>query len=353
MRISRFAFTALICVLPGQTIHAQDSTPGMDHEDYIPGEYRVFSGDGQPATLDDIIAVMGDVEVVFIGEAHDDPTGHALEAELLQRAHETYGMGIAQADARRSIAASLEFFQHDAQPILNEYLAGLITESAFKAASRPWPRYESDYRDIVEYAKEHELSVVAANAPRRYANRVARLGREALFDLSDDALATLAPLPYASASRAYLDQWVMVMSSVMELEQMECGVPIVQESSDDAAASAHQRPMGNHGTQGSILDSQVLWDATMAYWISDHLVRNPGALVLHMVGSFHVARGTGTPEHLVRYRPSATSMIIVMQSVDDIEQFEGAPSGEWGDFVIQTDGSRTLEAIGCRGAQGG
>ncbi len=353
MKISRLALAALLGLLPAPTIHAQDSSPGTDHPDYVPGEYRVFTGDGQPATIEDVITAMGDYEVVFIGEAHDDPTGHALEAELFRRAHETYGVGTAEADATRSVAVSLEFFQHDAQPILDEYLAGLITESTFTAASRPWPRYETDYRDMVEYAKEHELAVVAANAPRRYANRVSRMGRDALYDLSDDALATLAPLPYAKASRAYLDQWVMVMSSVMEQERMKCGVPIEVEPSDEEGAGAHMPPMGNHGTSGSLLDSQVLWDATMAYWVSDHLVRNPDALVLHIVGSFHVARGTGTPEHLTRYRPSATSMIVMMRSVEDVDEFEEAPSGEWGDFIIQTDEFHRLETIGCRAKQEG
>jgi predicted TIM-barrel fold metal-dependent hydrolase len=98
---------------------------------------------------------------------------------------------------------------------------------------------------------------------------------------------------------------------------------------------------------GNQLHSQTLWDATMAYWISRHLAQEPDALVLHMVGSFHVARGTGTPEHLAAYRPDASNMIVMLRPVDDIDEFEAAPDGEWGDFVIQTDQARTLERIEC------
>jgi uncharacterized iron-regulated protein len=347
MKTSHLALMALFGILPAQALHAQDSPPGVDHPDYVPGEYRVFTGAGEPATLDDVVAAMGRNEVVFIGEIHDDPTGHALEAELFRRAYETYGMAAGDGEATRSVAASLEFFQRDAQPILDEYLQGLISESSFTAASRPWPRYDTDYRPVVEYAKEHGLPVVAANAPQRYVNRASRLGRESLNDLSVEARATLAPLPYGQASRAYLDQWVMTMAEVMEHEQSVCGVPIVEEPAEEEGEAEHQ-PMGNHGATGSLFNGQVLWDATMAYWISDHLVRNPNALVVHMVGSFHVSRGTGTPEQLVRYRPGARSMIITMRTVEDVETFEAAPSGEWGDFVIQTDEFHTLEAIGCR-----
>ena len=41
-------------------------------------------------------------------------------------------------------------------------------------------------------------------------------------------------------------------------------------------------------------------------------------------------------------------MIIVLRPVGDVDTFEPAPEGEWGDFVIQTDESRTLEEIECR-----
>ena len=324
---------------------------------YVPGEYRVFTGAGEPSSLDEVVQAMADHEVVFIGETHDDPTGHAVELELFRRAHEAYGKEGGTVPAR-PVALSLEFFQRDVQPILDEYLDGLITESAFRADSRPWPRYETDYRPLVEYAKSKSLPVIAANAPRRYVNLVTRSGRAALDQLTAEARATLAPLPYGMGSREYLDQWVGTMARVIEQERMKCGVPIADPpahtsagESTDAAGPTHHGS-DSHGGAGSAFDGQVLWDATMAYWVSDHLVRHPGALVLHMVGSFHVARGTGTPEHLTRYRPGVSSLIVMMRPVEDVDAFEAAPAGEWGDFVVQTDGSRTLEALECREVAG-
>jgi uncharacterized iron-regulated protein len=332
------------------TTHAQDSTPGVplaDDTAYTAGEYRVYTGAGQPATLDDIVAAMAPHTVVFVGETHDDPTQHMLEAELWKRAYEAYGdPATAGADAR-PVALSLEFFQRDTQPIVDEYLADLITDRAFKADGRPWPRYETDYRPMVDFAKENGLAVIAANAPRRYANRVTRLGRESLGELSAEAKASLPPLPYGNASGEYRKQWIEVISGVMEEEGMKCGIPVEQliAEGEDAVARA---PAGAHGNMGNQMDSQVLWDASMAYWISEYLADHPGALVLHMVGGFHVERGTGTPEHLEAYRPGTSRLIISMQPVEDVDSFEPAPEGEWGDFVIQTDESRTLEEIECR-----
>lgn len=305
------------------------------------GEYRVYTGAGEPATLDDIVAAMGDVTVVFIGEGHDDPTGHMLEAELLERAHQAYG-------GSRSVALSLEFFQSDTQLILEEYLGGLITERSFLAAARPWPRYETDYRALIEYAKEHGLDVIAANAPRRYATRVTMHGRESLNDLSPEAKAWLAPLPYGQPSEAYRNQWIGVIQEVMAEQGMKCGIPaeeLAEATGEDVVAPA---PVGAHDNMGNQLHSQVLWDATMAWWISRHLAERPDALLLHMVGGFHVERGTGTPEHLEEYRPGTRAMVVVLQPVEDVDTFEPAPDGEWGDFVVQTDESRTLEEIECR-----
>jgi uncharacterized iron-regulated protein len=284
------------------------------------------------------------VDVVFIGESHDDPTGHMLEAELWARAVEAHGAGAPDPrghdDAGRTVALSLEFFERDVQLVLDEYLAGLITESAFTDASRPWPRYETDYRPLIEYAKAEGLDVVAANAPRRYVTRVTREGRESLAALSDAAKAYLPPLPYGQPSPAYRDQWIATIAAVMEQEGMKCGVPV--------ADSVARAPRGAHGNMGNQLHAQALWDAAMAHAIAGYLEAHPGALVLHMVGGFHVARGTGTPEHLAAYAPEARAMIVMLRPVDDVETFEPAPAGAWGDFVIQTDASRTLEAIECR-----
>ncbi len=363
IRTSRTGFAIAVAVGPMLAIglgpsatsaRAQDSTPGVplaEDTAYTAGEYRVFTGAGEPATLDDVVAAMAPNTVVFIGETHDDPTQHMLEAELLRRAYEAYGdpaaVGTTAGTTARPVALSLEFFQRDTQGIVDEYLAGLITDKAFQADARPWPRYETDYRPLVEFAKEHGLPVIAANAPRRYANRVTRLGRESLDELSPEALASLPPLPYGTASEAYRNQWIQVISEVMEEEGMKCGIPIDQLAAEGEEAVA-RAPEGSHGNMGNQMDSQVLWDASMAYSISEFLALVPDALVLHMVGGFHVERGTGTPEHLEAYRPGTNRLIVSMQAVEDVDTFEPAPEGEWGDFVIQTDMSRTLEEIECR-----
>jgi hypothetical protein len=270
-------------------------------------------------------------------------------------------------------------FQRDEQGILDEYLQGLITESHFKSSARPWDHYDNDYRPMVEMAKEAGIPVIAANAPRRYVNRVTRLGRDSLLDLPPLARSFLPPLPYPRPSDAYRAEWMALMGDMsMEAQcpppQAEGGAETGEEGerhgatgevreSSDTTPDVHDRPQSPEAAQGpghdpgfmrNGLDAQTLWDASMAYAISTFLDRNPGALVLHAVGSFHVKNRTGIPEQLEFYRPGTRTMVVVMELADDFTSFDAEKHGGLGDFVILTDKSLDLHyKRNCLGEAGG
>jgi uncharacterized iron-regulated protein len=85
------------------------------------------------------------------------------------------------------------------------------------------------------------------------------------------------------------------------------------------------------------LMAQTLWDASMAQVITSFLDMNPGALVLHMVGGFHVKNHTGTPEKVQFYRPGTRSLVVHMETAEDFNTFDPAEHAGRGDFVILTD----------------
>ena len=115
--------------------------------------------------------------LTFLGESHDDAVAHYLEEQILRRTWDPH-LG----------RPSLEMFERDVQYVLDEYLAGFITEAHLTASGRAWKNYKADYRPMIEFAKEKKMPVVAANAPRRYVNRVSRLGSAALTELEPEAL---------------------------------------------------------------------------------------------------------------------------------------------------------------------
>jgi uncharacterized iron-regulated protein len=275
--------------------------------------YRIYKPDGQPGTLDDIMAALARVEVVFIGESHDDPGAHALQRDLLQAAHARYGTDTAA--EKRQVVLSLEMFERDVQLVLDEYLAGLIPETQFLACSRPWNNYQSDYRPLVEFARAQRLPVVAANPPRRYVNLVGREGRDALTRLSQPARALLPPLPYGAASADYEAKFRSLMAGM-----------------HGAAGGDGERQMPD---LSRMLDAQSLWDAGMAHAIAETLAQVPRAIVIHLNGRFHSEEGLGIPEHLAAYRKGTRMlMVTVVADADDPETFDVARFGKLGDFVV-------------------
>ncbi|QQS41802.1 MAG: ChaN family lipoprotein [Acidobacteriota bacterium] len=270
--------------------------------------YTIFDGEGNRLTFEDLISRLGTADVVFLGEYHDDSVGHAFQAEVFRAAYEKY-------QGERSVALSLEMFESDVQYILDEYLSGKITEDHFLASGRPWKNYKTDYRPLVEFAKENRLSVIAANAPRRYVNMVSRNGRGSLDSLSKQAKKTLAPLPFGESSEAYSAKFRNLMSAM-------------------PAASGGSSRIDN------ILQSQTLWDATMAWWISRHLKKNKKALVVHLNGGFHTESRLGTPEHLSKYRKKSKSLVVTIRYEKDYGTFDPEKHKGIGDFVVLTDASQ-------------
>lgn len=264
--------------------------------------YRVFDGQGNPVDLNKIIDAIGQNEVVFLGEQHDDSVAHALQFEIFKAVYEKY-------NTNRKVALSLEMVERDNQIVLDEYLSNLITEKKFLDDSRPWGNYKTDYRPLVELAKEKKLEVVAANAPRRYVNMVSRGGRQTLDGLSKEAKNWLPPLPYAEASEAYTKKFKALMGSSAEAM------------------------MG----LDNILSSQSLWDASMAYWVSQNLKKNKNALVVHLNGAFHTENRLGTVEHLLKYRPKTKVLVVTMRYEEDFKNFNKEKHTGLGDFVILTD----------------
>lgn len=267
-----------------------------------PATFKVFDSKGNPSSVDNILEAAGGVEAVFLGEGHDDAVAHALQFQIFKAIVDRY-------NGPRTVALSYEMFERDVQIVLDEYLKGQINEAQFLASSRPWNNYKTDYRPLLEYAKEKRLMVVAANAPRRYVNMVSRLGRSSLIGLTDEAKEWLPPLPYPEPSERYAAKFNALMGGGPE---MRAGLT-------------------------NIMDSQTLWDTSMAHAVARQLKRSKKGLVVHLNGSFHTESRLGTAEQLLNYRKKAKFIVVTIRYEDDFNAFDRSKHGDLGDFVILTD----------------
>ena len=290
-------------VLLAAAAAAEQSKPITDQN------YRVFHGDSSPGSLDEIIGRARAVSVAFIGEGHDDAVAHYLEAEIFKRL------------AGPDWALSLEMFERDVQDVMDEYLAGSIDEKDLISSGRAWSNYRTDYKPLVDIAKQNKLPVVAANAPQRYVHLVGRKGQAALLELSPQAKSALPPLPYAPASVSYRKRFEQVMKEEMSPKK---GSRSEQDSQHNAA---DDRTMA----------AQSLWDAAMADSISRFLNQHPTSHVLQINGAFHSEHHQGILEHLERYRAGTSSIVITIVRDKSFPGWNDAVMKDAGDFVIVTD----------------
>ena len=221
-------------------------------------------------------------------------------------------------------------FERDVQTVLDEYLAGLITERHFMLSSRPWGNYASDYRPLVEYARAHKLPVIAANAPARYVTRVSAQGPGSLASLSKEARGWLPPLPFPEASAPYAAKFNAFMGAASAGGQSPHG------------AAAPAQPQSNSNPHGGLhlLEAQTLRDASMAHAVSEFLKRGGDPLVVQVNGTFHSEQRMGVPEQLARYMKRARPVVVTIVPDAAGSGFDAARMGDLGDFVILTDTSR-------------
>lgn len=261
--------------------------------------YKVYSTASQKqVSLDDIINDMNKADVVFYGEEHNDSVGHTLELALLSKLIQKFP---------KKAALSLEMFETDTQPIVNEYLRGLIREKNLISDARAWPNY-NDYRPLVELAKEKGISVIAANAPGRYTNRVTRLGLNSLQQLDATAKSWLPPLPIDTATGAYYQKFVDIM--------------------------------GGHAGMGGmqIYQSQNLWDATMGWSVAKYIKDHPGGKILQINGGFHSEDQLGAAAQFKRYTPKASVINIAVFAVDDFDHIDWSKYSKTNNYIIVTNG---------------
>ncbi|MFC4210302.1 ChaN family lipoprotein [Pedobacter lithocola] len=259
--------------------------------------YKIYDVKKQKViAVGDIVADMEKSDVLFFGEDHNDSIGHYLEAEIFKQLHQKYP---------KNIAASFEMFYTDTQPIIDEYLSGLISEKNFIKEARVWPNYK-DYRPLIEYAKENKIDVIGANAATRYSNAVTKNGLETLKTFPKGSYNFLPPLPIDTAIGRYYEKF--------------------------------GETMGGHGTGTmKIYQTQNFWDATMAWNINKFLKEHKGLKVFQLNGRFHSDEKLGTLAKLQTYAPKLRILNVSSFSDESFDNPEWEKFKDLGDYIIITN----------------
>jgi uncharacterized iron-regulated protein len=257
-------------------------------------------------------ASLANADVVVLGETHETPAVHALHLDLIRELH-------AQ---RPDMVLAMEMFERDVQSPLLQYLAGVIDEGAFLAASRPWGNYARDYRPVVEFAKEKGLPVLAANAPRDLASRVAKEG------IGSIAGERHAPRETSAPEDEYWDAFVEAMK-------------------DDSGAHGAHGETGTKEEQQARLhryyEAQCLRDDTMAETVVDHrkerVADGRRPLYVLICGRQHSDYGRGAVARIKSRSPELVVRVLSTERVPDLAAGKYASPKTMADYVILVEGS--------------
>lgn len=205
--------------------------------------YRLFTAKGKVTNYKKMVAAMSAADVVLFGEYHDNPVVHWLQ---LESTRDVFAL-------RKDMVLGAEMFEADVQSLVDRYVFDSMPDKEFEKSSRPWPNYKTDYKPLLEFARENRLKFVAANIPRKYASLVFKGGFEALDTLSALQKSWIAPLPplYDSSLACYAEI--------------------------SKAAGMHGGP--------NLPKAQAIKDATMAHFIMKNW--SAGKIFIHYNGAYH------------------------------------------------------------------
>lgn len=233
--------------------------------------------------------------MLLFGEEHNSAIAHWLQLAVTKDMMK-----------ERKLTLGAEMFEADNQQVINDYLKGNINEKQLDSLARLWPNFKTDYKPLLDFAKENGLTFVASNVPRKYAAMVYKGGFEKLDSLSADEKKWIAPLPI---------EFDPNLSQYVEMKKM----------------------MNGHGGD-NIAKAQAIKDATMAYFILQNY--KAGDLFIHYHGTYHSDMHQGIMWYLQKKQPSLKYITIATVTQKDISKLE-KENLEKADFIICVDEGMT------------
>ena len=260
--------------------------------------FQIFSKNGHAVDFKKVVKEASSKKYLFFGEYHNNPISHWLQFELTKEMHAVH---------KKKLVLGAEMFEADNQFILDEYLNGLISSKNFQNEIRLWPNYNTDYKPLIEYAKEYKLKFIATNIPRRYANMVYKKGIQSLDELTDLAKSYITPLENFT-----FDSTVTCYKDLMSA-------------------------MDGHGGV-NMATAQAIKDATMAHFIQKNTTNK--SVFLHYNGAYHSNNYQGIVHYLKKVVEESEILTISTVEQRDITKLENSNKG-LADFIICVPESMT------------
>ena len=253
--------------------------------------YQIFDKKGKKSSYEKVLKAAEKSDVVLFGEYHDNSVVHWLQLEFTK--------DLAQ---KKDLVLGAEMLEADNQTQVNQYLNGEINQKQLDSSARLWKNYKTDYKPLVDFAKEKKFSFIATNVPRRYASLVFKKDLVALDSLSAQEKSWIAPLPIAF----------------------------------DINLPGYKSMMGMQGGHAGdkMPKAQAIKDATMAYFINKN--RKENSVFIHYNGTYHSDNYEGINWYLRKLDAGIKIVTIATVEQKDISKLEAEHYNK-ADFILVID----------------
>ena len=240
--------------------------------------YKLYNKKGKSVSFEKMAEDLATYDIVFFGEHHNNSINHWLQLRLTEALH---------LKKKKQLVLGAEMFERDNQSQLNDYLNGKLDEKILKDSMRLWNNFTTDYKPLVDFAKNNSLPFIATNIPRRYASIVAKKGLDSLQTVTAKEKVWMMKLP-------------------------------VEVTMDTPGYTEMLEMMGDHAGPNSMnfVAAQAVKDATMAESISKYFQK--GNLFLHYNGDYHSKAYGGIYWYLKKINPELRIAVI---SVFESEEY--------------------------------
>ena len=253
--------------------------------------YQIFDKKGKKSSYEKVLKASEKTDVVLFGEIHDNSLVHWFQLEFTK--------DLAQ---RKPLVLGAEMLEADNQKQLDQYLKGEINQKQLDSSARLWKNYKTDYKPLVDFAKDKKINFIATNVPRRYASLVFKKDLVALDSLSALEKSWIAPLPI----------------------EFDINLP---------GYKGMMSMQGGHAGE-KMPKAQAITDATMAYFINKN--RKENSIFVHYNGTYHSDNYEGINWYLRKLDADIQIVTIAMVEQKDITKLEAEHYNK-ADFILVID----------------
>jgi uncharacterized iron-regulated protein len=220
--------------------------------------------------------------IVLLGESHTDTDHHQWQLHTVAALHGRGG----------NVVIGFEAFPRRLQSVLDDWVAGKLTEEAFLKASeyrQVWGYDSALYMPLFQFARLNHIPMIALNVERTLVSQVGQKGWEGVAVADREGLSDPAP-----ASEAYQRDLARVVAMKKALPPGAATSGQNPPEPDEAAVTeAMKQPEFKR-----FVEAQQTWDRAMAEALAGAKRKYPDATIVGILGSGHVEDGHGVPHQL-------------------------------------------------------